>query len=186
MNSLAQRAAASFIFAILLSPTAAGAATEWFVAPDGNDAAAGTKEKPFATLQAARDAIRAARRGGAMPAGGVTVWLRGGDYRLARGFELTAEDSGTADAPIVYRAAPQERVRLLGGVIVRDWKPVTDAAVLNRLDEQARGHVVQADLKAIGINDFGRFRSRGFGRPAATMEEPRRRLGSRLLGLRLG
>ena len=148
---------------LLVSP-APGVAAELFVAPDGNNAGPGTKDKPFATLEAARDAIRAMKRSGGMPAGGVIVWIRGGDYPLARGFELTSEDSGTADAPIVYRAAAGQRVRLLGGRIVRGWKPVTDPAVLGRLDEKARPAVVQTDLRAAGISDFGRLQSRGFGR----------------------
>jgi hypothetical protein len=56
-------------------------------------------------------------------------------------------------------------VRIVGGELVRDWKPVTDAAVLERLDEAARGHVLQADLKAQGLTDFGELSPRGFGRP---------------------
>ena len=31
---------------------------EWFVAPNGSDDNPGTKDKPFATLEKARDAVR--------------------------------------------------------------------------------------------------------------------------------
>ena len=34
---------------------------EFFVSPNGNDGAAGTEKAPFATLERARDAVRAAR-----------------------------------------------------------------------------------------------------------------------------
>ena len=37
---------------------------EYWVSTTGNDADAGTKEKPFATLERARDAVRDARKGG--------------------------------------------------------------------------------------------------------------------------
>ena len=69
--------------------------------------------------------------------------------------EFTAVDSGSADAPVVYRAAPGDTVRLLGGRQVSNWVPVSDPQVLGSLDESARGHVLQADLKAIGVSDYG-------------------------------
>ena len=43
---------------------------------------------------------------------------------------------------------------------------VTDPPALTRLDEAARGHVVEIDLRALGIADFGEMKSRGFGRSA--------------------
>ena len=98
---------------------------------------------------------RALTAAGGLPAGGVSVVVRGGVYRIQKPLELTAEDSGTADAPIAYVAAPGEEVRLVGGQAVTGFEPVTDPAVLARLDESARGQVVQADLAALGVPDFG-------------------------------
>ena len=86
---------------------------------------------------------------------GVTVHVRGGMYSREKPFELTAADSGTAQAPIVYRAYKDEKVHLIGGREVSNFRRVTDAAILERLDEAARGRVWQADLKAIGVSDFG-------------------------------
>jgi hypothetical protein len=120
---------------------------------------------PFATLERARDAIRELKKASALPAGGVSVLIRAGDYVLDNTFALSAQDSGTAPAPICYRAQPGEQVRLLGGRVVTDFRPVSDPAVRARLDESAREHVVEADLKALGVTDFGRFQSRGFDRP---------------------
>jgi hypothetical protein len=42
---------------------------------------------------------------------------------------------------------------------------VSDAAVLARLDEAARVHVLQIDLRALGITNYGEMKSRGFSRP---------------------
>lgn len=133
------------------------------VAPNGNDAWSGTRatpnrartDGPLATLEGARDAIRKLKQAGGLPAGGVTVEVRGGTYELARPLALTAEDAGTPEAPITYQARPGEEVRLVGGKMLRGWQPVTDAAVLARLDPAARDHVVQTDLKAQGVTDFG-------------------------------
>lgn len=143
-------------------------ALEIFVSPDGSDEGAGTAERPFASLERARDAIRALKEEpGGLPRGGVTVRIRGGSggiHPVERTVELTAEDSGTPDAPIVYRAAEGEEVRLVGGRVLRGLEPVDDPEVLGRLVEAARGKVLRADMRAQGILDLGRLRSRGFGR----------------------
>jgi len=140
-------------------------AVEFFVATDGNDGWEGTRARPFATLEGAREAIRAVKKAGPLPAGGVTVWVSGGTYLRQETFTLGADDSGTAEAPVVYRACPGEEVCLTGGRPVAGWAPVTDPEVLARLDPAARGQVLQADLPARGITDFGALNSRGFGRP---------------------
>lgn len=149
------------VVALLLTRTAV--ALELYVAPNGSDANAGTRAKPFATLERARDAVRQA---GKRPNAGVTLWLRGGDHLRTNALELTAADSGTPDAPIVWQAYKNENVRLLGGRALTGLAPVTNAAVLARLDELARGHVVQLNLRKLGIADFGEMKSRGFGRTA--------------------
>ena len=139
---------------------------DFHIAPTGNDANAGSKAKPFATLEAARDAARReiSRTTKRKP---LTIWLHGGDYLRTNALELTAEDSGTPNAPIFWRAYKDERVRLLGGRTLTGFQPVNDPAVLSRLDENARGHVAQLNLRALGITDYGEMKSRGFGRPTA-------------------
>jgi len=93
------------------------------VAADGNDAwtgrpaapdAAGA-DGPFATLERARDAVRALRQAPGGPAAPVTIRVRGGAYRLARPFVLEPQDSGTAEAPVRYEAYPGERPVFSGG-----------------------------------------------------------------------
>jgi len=152
--------------ALLFGLVAAAAAAEprkLFVSPQGNDRwsgvlatpnAAGT-DGPLATLVGAREAIRAMKKQGALPARGVVVELLAGRYEMAGALELTAEDSGTAEAPIVYRAGPGQRVVLSGGRVLKGWQPVTDPAVLERLDPAAHGKVFQTNLKAQGIDEYG-------------------------------
>lgn len=140
------------------------ARADFHVAPGGSDEAAGSRARPFATLERARDAIRELKRAGKLPKDGLTVWLHGGDHIRTNTLELTAADSGSAETPIVWRAWRNDRVRLLGGRVVSDWTRVTDPAVLARLDESARPHVRQTDLRRLGITNFGTLKSRGFGR----------------------
>lgn len=133
------------------------------VATDGNDANPGTEAKPFASLEAARDAVRKlAHR--EQP---VRVWIRGGLYQRDRGFELGARDAGTPDAPTIYESYPGEVARLVGGRALRGWKPVTDESVLKRLPQEARTKVLVADLSELSATAFGGLSSRGFGRPSS-------------------
>ena len=105
--------AALFALAFLHTSHAAAEPVGLYVSPQGNDSWSGRLESPnegrtdgpFGTLGAARQAIREMKKAVGIPAGGVTVWICPGDYSLEQSFELTAEDSGTAESPIVYRAA---------------------------------------------------------------------------------
>lgn len=131
-------------------------AAEFFVSPQGDDAQAGTKSQPFKTLEAARDAVRKSAHDEE-----TVVWLRAGVYERARPLALTADDSGRPGKSVTYRAYPGEEVRIIGGRQVDDWKPVTDEAILKRLAPEARGQVLQADLNALGIREYGQVKSGG-------------------------
>ena len=137
---------------VCLSLGAAGAA-EYFVAPNGSDDNPGTQAKPFATLEHARDVLRGLRAEGKLPAGDTTVFLRGGTYVVPETLALKAEDSGTAQGRVIFRAWKDERPWLSGGKTIapQEFKPVTDAAVVGRLDPTARGKVVVLDLPAAGV-----------------------------------
>jgi hypothetical protein len=136
---------------------------ELWVAPDGNNNHPGSKSKPLATLEGARDRIRHLRATSDLPKGGVTVWLRAGTYQRTRSFELTEKDSGTPRSPLIYRSVRGEKVTLLGGRGVR-FQPVRDGDVLNQFGGVARASVQVAHLPSQGIYGFGNLASRGFGR----------------------
>ncbi len=133
----------------------------------GNDANPGTNEAaPFATLERARDAIRDLKRTAGLPAGGVTVWIRGGAYARTNTFEVTGPDSGAPGSPVVYRARIGETVRIHGALPLpsAQFAPVTPMSpVWSRLDSSARPHIVQLDLRSLGITNYGVLRKRGFG-----------------------
>ncbi len=129
---------------LMLILGSAAPAADLFVATDGNDAWSGglpspnadRTDGPFATLQRARDAVRTRKT--ASPAEAVTVHVRAGMYPLAQTLKLGKEDSGTADAPVVYRAYQNERPVLIGGRTVGGWAA-------------DQGGVLRADLAAQGL-----------------------------------
>ncbi len=97
-------------------------AADLYVSPAGNDAWSGRlsqasadgKDGPLASLDAARVAVRKLRTAQA-PLRPTTVLLHGGVYFLDKTVTFTPEDSGSADAPIVYAAFPGETPLLSGG-----------------------------------------------------------------------
>jgi len=159
--------------------TTLSASTDFFVSTNGKDQWSGridspnsdATDGPFATLQRARDAIRELKVSKGLPEGGVTVWIAGGMYSLRQGFELSSQDSGDAKTPIVYAAKANAQVRISGGRIVSGWQKISDPAMLARLQPDAKDKVMQADLKAQGITDWGQYKSRGFGRSASAALE---------------
>ncbi|MEC0090869.1 right-handed parallel beta-helix repeat-containing protein [Paenibacillus macquariensis] len=141
--------------------------TAFYIATDGKDSNPGTKEAPLATLEGARGAIRVLKNTSSLPEGGITVFMRGGVYRLTESFLLEEGDSGMPEKPIAYSAYGDEEVRLIGGVDLPadSFGPVTDPEVRGRLNEQARDRIVQIDLKRLGVVDYGRIVHTGFGLP---------------------
>ena len=95
-------------------------AADFYVATTGGDANPGTKAKPFATLEHARDAVRQSKIQN--PKSKIEVFLRGGVYRVEKTIEFTPEDSGTEDAPITYAAYSSERPVISGGRQITDWQ----------------------------------------------------------------
>lgn len=148
---------------ISLAQKIAGASFAIYVSKDGNDAWSGRlpspnkakSDGPFATLERARDELRKLRKDGKLPEGIVAVIMRGGTYYRQTPFELSTEDSGTEKSPVVFKAYDGEQVRIVGGTPVKGWKQVEDEKILLRLDESVRGKVWQADLKSLGITNFG-------------------------------
>jgi hypothetical protein len=139
-----------------------------YVATNGKDTNPGTKMKPFKSLEKARDKIRLLKAKQKFPNDGFTVWIRGGVYCRAQTFELDEQDSGCESARIIYRAYPNEDVRILGGIEIEDEhvKQAENKRILKRIiDINARSHIKQIDLRSLGINRYGKLRKYGHGLP---------------------
>jgi len=129
----------------------------------------GTAHAPYQTLTQARDAIRAARQAGSLKNGeAVTVLIGPGWYRQDVSFDLTAADSGTVGAEVTYRAEPRGRAILHGGIMLEpaSFQPLTDPAVLARLDPAARAKVLVCDLSGEVPGAFDSFKTAYQGAPA--------------------
>ncbi|MFP6582057.1 MAG: right-handed parallel beta-helix repeat-containing protein [Candidatus Hydrogenedentota bacterium] len=137
------------VFIVSLFVSFSAYSLEFHVSPAG----------PITTITESRDAIRAWRAEKNLPSGvpedGFKVTVHAGTYVLDETIAFTEADSGVREMPIEYRAADGETVRLLGGKLVANFERVTDKTILSQLDVSAREHVVQANLRELGIDDFG-------------------------------
>ena len=142
-------------------------ATTLHIATDGDDTNSGSEDRPFRTFERARDELRERRARGQLGSDGAIVAVGGGRYHRSEPFGLTEADSGTSDAPIVYRAAPGESVIIDGGDVLSHeaFTGVEDPDIRDRLLPAVRDEVVTIDLGESGITDYGSFGPRGWGRP---------------------
>ncbi len=143
--------------------------TAFYVSLAGNDSWSGRlpasnkaqTDGPFASLQRAQIAVREFKQNGPLPKGGITVFLRQGDYSLSKTLRLTAEDSGAKDAPIIWRALAEEKVSFSGSKALTDFASIKDSSLLQRIDKALRDKIHQIDLKANGIVEYGEITPRG-------------------------
>ena len=110
----------NLVFVLFLSLASAANATEFFVAPHGDDRAAGTAAQPFATPTRAMAAVRALVAAGLKS--DVRVIFRGGTYTLAAPLVFSAADSGSERHSITYTAASGETVVWSGGRAITNWQ----------------------------------------------------------------
>jgi hypothetical protein len=105
----------------LFAPAAAWAQVQatLHVAPNGNDENSGAEDKPFATIEKARQAVRAVNKN---MTGDIVVMLGGGTYRIDRTLAFDAADSGTGGHRVIYRAQAGQTPIISGGKPLTDWK----------------------------------------------------------------
>ncbi len=146
----------------------------YFVATNGSDDNDGSLDKPFATIEGARDEIRKLSQ---YPSGGVVVNIRGGEYPITKQINFLQQDSGTKNAPVVYQAYNNEKVRFTGAKKVDNSKftAVKNATVLAKIPAEARSKVVQVDLSYLGddmgtLSHLGTLTGKGFKDGCAQVE----------------
>ena len=132
------------LFVVIVFSLPGLSAAEYYVSPTGSDKNPGTKEKPFATLERARDAVRKLKKDEPR-----CIVMRGGDYYDVS-LLLEPQDSGLA-----IKAAAGEKPVLYGGKPVAGWKKDGDkfyAADISGVKEGTR------DFRSLVVD--GRLRSR--------------------------
>ncbi|MGJ8641878.1 MAG: right-handed parallel beta-helix repeat-containing protein [Luteolibacter sp.] len=102
-------------------------------------------DSPIATLEAARLKVREIKQ--QQPGQPIEVQIRGGVYPLRETVVFELEDSGSEEAPVVYKAFDGETPVFTGGVQISGWKKVgTDP---EGISDEARGNLWVAEIPKI-------------------------------------
>lgn len=132
-----------FGFLLLLSGMGLQAASvQFYVSPFGKDTWSGNRpdpawhhqDGPFLTMDRALAAVRQSREQGAK--GDIEVLLREGIYHLDKPLTFLPSDSGTPLGPVRWRAYPEERVEISGGMSIRKWHRIGDNIYQARLADE--------------------------------------------------
>lgn len=121
----------------------------------------GSKKKPFATIYKAVEELRKIKS----PDKSAIIVIGKGIYKMDKSLILDERDSGSEKKPVVFRAQDKEGCVFYGGFQLTEYETVKDEKILNILPEQAKGKVIQFDLKKLGITNYGELKVRGFGQP---------------------
>jgi len=103
----------------------------FYVSPiGGDDNASGSYDKPFATVEKAREAVDKVNDDMQKD---IAVVLREGDFYLPESITLGVADSGTNGHNVVYMGYPGEEVNLSGGVEITEWRRNADGLYYARV-----------------------------------------------------
>jgi hypothetical protein len=112
-----------FVSMLLVAAAALTAApadkADFYVSPDGLDSNPGSLKKPFATIDAAQNAVRGRIAEGLKK--DIEVVLLAGSYHRTTPLMFSPLDSGTQERRITYRAYPGEKVWISGGRVISGW-----------------------------------------------------------------
>jgi hypothetical protein len=144
---------------VLTAAPNASTQREFFVAPNGSDANPGSAEKPFQTMEKARDAVREL---GPNMTSDIAVTVRGGTYPVRKTITFGPEDSGKGEHRIIYRAAKGETPLFTGGVPVTGWKPYKDGIWKAPLDRNEKLRALYVDnARSVMANSGKKIRAQG-------------------------
>ena len=130
--------------------------------------------QPISTLEQARDAIRQQKGTAGTLAEPVRVVIADGRYTLTQPFVLTPADSGTADCPITYEAAPGASPIFSGGKRIGGFKQTEDGLWALHFSRSI-GAAERAFLEHAGVEILGYLPVNGL---LVRGEDPGRLVGS--------
>ena len=96
-----------------------------YLSPGGNDSNPGSRDKPLASLTAARDKARELRRSNKV-SGPVEIIALPGEYFMLQPLILTEEDSGTEGTELIFKAETGSRAVFRGGVRLGGFEKTND------------------------------------------------------------
>lgn len=132
---------------------------EIYVALNGSDSGAGTKESPFRSIE--RGMEKAASLVNC--SNGIVIYLRGGIYNMQNGLTIPDSLQGSDGRPVIISAYPGETVKFTGGISISGerFKVADDAEAMRKLPEAVKGKVYSVNLKELGYTELPELTTSG-------------------------
>ena len=128
-----------------------------YVSPSGKDSNSGSQKQPFATIQHAVDFITSNNHDNSV------IILREGIFEIKKTLTLDSLPDN-----LVIKAYQGESVHITGGHRIKGFKPVDkNTPGYERISKGVLSHILQIDLKSLGITNYGNIKPRGFGNSIA-------------------
>ena len=152
-----------------------GSALTLYVDANAKDSGDGSETAPFKSIPEAQAKIRELKAGEGLPAGGITVFVKDGEYRITEGLVFTEADSGTAECPITYVSESEFGAKITGALLLsaEDFEPINEEEKSRLMDKSAADNIVKVDLAKYGLTseDWGEYVSSGSHHTAMYYDE---------------
>lgn len=124
-----------------------------YVSPDGKGD--GSFERPYGDVSKAISKARAIPKDGTYSC--IKIVMRGGNYKFTEPVVMTAQDSGTAETPLIITAYENEKPVFTGSdnVDVSKAVKVKNKDILKQIPKESRNHIYEINLGEQGIYGTG-------------------------------
>ncbi|MGB9642781.1 MAG: right-handed parallel beta-helix repeat-containing protein [Candidatus Ratteibacteria bacterium] len=152
------------LFAISRQTFSKGDAMVLYVSQNGSDHWSGRflqpkknlQDGPFLTIERALSEVENLKKKKTFPDKGITIEIVEGTYFVINSpIKIGSEHSGKPAGPVVIKGR-SKNVIFTGGVEIKNWEKCTDDD-MKKFNEKARQFIVKANLKKLGITDYGNF-----------------------------
>ncbi len=138
-----------------------GSALTIYVDANAKDNGDGSEAAPFKTIPEAQAKIREIKAGEGLPVGGITVFVKDGEYKITESLTFTEEDSGKEECPITYVSESEFGAKITGALLLsaEDFEPINEEEKSRLMDKSAAENIVKVDLTKYGLTseDWGEY-----------------------------
>ncbi|MBQ3022939.1 MAG: hypothetical protein IJD91_06460 [Clostridia bacterium] len=139
------------VFSVLpFSAVAADGKIVIYVSANAGEEGTGSEKAPFKTIARAQQYLRGIDHKNKT----VEVLIHAGTYPQEDTLVFTAEDSGSKNNPVIYRAAGDGEVLVSNytKLNIKDFAPLSDAEILQRISPESRDKVMVLDLEGYNLD----------------------------------
>ena len=108
------------VFFIFCFQSISSFAVDFYVSPNGNDKNPGTREKPFVTIEQAKQAVLNSVQNN--KDNNFYIWLADGFYEIKSPLVFNAPELGNLDIEITVKALEEANPVISGGIVLKGWE----------------------------------------------------------------